>query len=90
MFLYVQNKLAFELNKRSSSSPYMPGANKNGRSNKVKHIKKAHIAYLDICVGGVKVSMVAFQAVDPGSIPGRRTRLLLDTKCFMGDNQMFV
>ena len=23
-------------------------------------------------VGGVKVSMVAFQAVDPGSIPGRR------------------
>ena len=25
-----------------------------------------------ISVGGVKVSMVAFQAVDPGSIPGRR------------------
>ena len=24
-------------------------------------------------VGGVMVSMVAFQAVDPGSIPGRRT-----------------
>ncbi len=24
-------------------------------------------------VGGVKVSMVAFQAADPGSIPGRRT-----------------
>ena len=25
-------------------------------------------------VGGVKVSIVAFQAIDPGSIPGRRTR----------------
>ena len=25
-----------------------------------------------IGVGGVKVSMVAFQAIDPGSIPGRR------------------
>ena len=24
-------------------------------------------------VGGVKVSIVAFQAIDPGSIPGRRT-----------------
>ena len=28
-------------------------------------------------VGGVKVSMVAFQAVDPGSIPGRRTYFFL-------------
>ena len=28
-------------------------------------------------VGGVKVSMVAFQAVDPGSIPGRRKYFLL-------------
>ena len=27
----------------------------------------------NICVGGVTVSMVAFPAVDPGSIPGRRT-----------------
>ena len=27
-------------------------------------------------VGGVKVSMVAFQAVDPGSIPGRRTSFI--------------
>ena len=25
------------------------------------------------CVGGVKVSIVAFQAIDPGSIPGQRT-----------------
>ena len=25
-----------------------------------------------VSVGGVTVSMVAFQAVDPGSIPGRR------------------
>ena len=27
-------------------------------------------------VGGVTVSMVAFQAVDPGSTPGRRTQIL--------------
>ena len=34
---------------------------------------------LVICsVGGVKVSMVAFQAVDPGSIPGRRSLLFPD------------
>ena len=26
-----------------------------------------------ISVGGVKVSIVAFQAIDPGSIPGWRT-----------------
>ena len=25
-------------------------------------------------VGGVTVSMVAFQAIDPGSTPGRRTK----------------
>ena len=29
--------------------------------------------YVNKCVGGVTVSMVAFQAVDPGSTPGRRT-----------------
>ena len=28
-------------------------------------------------VGGATVSMVAFQAVDPGSTPGRRTRIFL-------------
>ena len=28
-------------------------------------------------VGGVTVSMVAFQAVDPGSTPGRRTLFFL-------------
>ena len=28
-------------------------------------------------VSGVAVSMVAFQAVDPGSIPGRRTLLFV-------------
>ena len=34
---------------------------------------------LDKCsVGGVKVSIVAFQAVDPGSISGRRSLLFLD------------
>ena len=29
-----------------------------------------------VSVGGVTVSMVAFQAVDPGSTPGRRTEIL--------------
>ncbi len=29
------------------------------------------------CVGGVTVSMVAFQAVDPGSTPGRRTSFFI-------------
>ena len=35
-----------------------------------------HLWELPCCssVGGVTVSMVAFQAVDPGSTPGRRTR----------------
>ena len=31
-----------------------------------------YIKRLTTIVGGVKVSMVAFQALDPGSIPGRR------------------
>ena len=37
-----------------------------------------YIIRLTTGVGGVKVSMVAFQAVDPGSIPGRRNFLPLD------------
>ena len=37
-----------------------------------------HLVHVQCCftateVGGVTVSMVAFQAVDPGSTPGRRT-----------------
>ena len=33
-----------------------------------------HLAHLKVVgVGGVKVSIVAFQAIDPGSIPGQRT-----------------
>ena len=31
---------------------------------------------LSACVGGVTVSMVAFQAVDPGSTLGRRTEII--------------
>ena len=31
------------------------------------------LATADDSVGGVKVSIVAFQAIDPGSIPGGRT-----------------
>ena len=34
--------------------------------------KRQLCSHLYTSVGGVKVSMVAFQAVDPGSIPGRR------------------
>ena len=32
-----------------------------------------HISSILKSVGGVKVSIVAFQAIDPGSIPGWRT-----------------
>ena len=35
-------------------------------------------SYLTTSVGGVKVSIVAFQAIDPGSIPGWRTVLHAD------------
>ena len=40
-----------------------------------KYIETDHLLKLFKCssVGGVTVSMVAFQAVDPGSTPGRRT-----------------
>lgn len=34
-------------------------------------------------VGGVTVSMVAFQAVDPGSTPGRRTSFFLQNHTVM-------
>ena len=34
------------------------------------------------CDGGVMVSIVAFQAVDPGSIPGHRTKHLFFEKFF--------
>ena len=33
-------------------------------------------SYVSRCVGGVKVSIVASQAIDPGSIPGRRKFLI--------------
>ena len=32
----------------------------------------------DTCVGGIVVSIAAFQAVDPGSIPGQRNKVSLD------------
>ena len=32
----------------------------------------AHLNACNTCVGGIVVSIAAFQAVDPGSIPGRR------------------
>ena len=40
--------------------------------------------YMYSSVGGVTVSMVAFQAVDPGSTPGRRTLFLLDGERYCG------
>ena len=36
-------------------------------------------------VGGVKVSIVAFQAIDPGSIPG--WRIILGSKKLLFDDQ---
>ena len=38
------------------------------------------------CVGGIMVSIAAFQAVDPGSIPGRRRTLLENIFEFLGKN----
>ena len=37
-------------------------------------------SFRSTCVGGVTVSMVAFQAVDPGSTPGRRSENFLKIK----------
>ena len=36
-------------------------------------ISPGNFVSLSTSAGGVKVSIVAFQAIDPGSIPGRRT-----------------
>ena len=41
-------------------------------------------------VGGVKVSIVAFQAIDPGSIPGRRTFLFPDLNCSRFKEQLQI
>ncbi|RLU23429.1 hypothetical protein DMN91_003633 [Ooceraea biroi] len=36
---------------------------------------------ISICDGGVMVSIVAFQAVDPGSIPGHRRNFFVTCNC---------
>ena len=38
---------------------------------------------LDVGVGGIMVSIAAFQAVDPGSIPGRRNFLKILSRTFV-------
>ena len=43
------------------------------------------VVALDNSVGGVKVSIVAFQAIDPGSIPG--WRIILGSNKLLFDNQ---
>ena len=46
------------------------GTTSNYNDNKVEY---QYIVLVKIqCVGGIMVSIAAFQAVDPGSIPGRR------------------
>ena len=42
------------------------------------------------CVGGVKVSMVAFQAIDPGSIPGRRKQHFTEKSEWFNFIQMVI
>ena len=42
-------------------------------SHVMNQSRLSHISVHSTSVGGVMVSMVAFQAVDPGSIPGRRS-----------------
>ena len=39
-------------------------------------LRFSKLCLIKLSVGGVMVSMVAFQAVDPGSIPGRRNFFL--------------
>eukprot|EP00116_Pleurobrachia_bachei_P000811 sb/3461073/ len=48
----------------------------NQADDEVTHWKKLQVCKLDMSDGGVMVSIVAFQAVDPGSIPGHRTDFL--------------
>ena len=49
------------------------GTTSNYNDNKVEY---QYIVPVKIqCVGGIMVSIAAFQAVDPGSIPGRRSKL---------------
>ena len=38
----------------------------------------AHLNTCNTCVGRIVVSIAAFQAVDPGSIPGQRNEPFLD------------
>ena len=45
----------------------------------------AHLNTGHTCVGGIVVSIAAFQAVDPGSIPGQRNELSLDAAVVMRD-----
>ena len=53
------------------------GTTSNYNDNKVEY---QYIVLVKIqCVGGIMVSIAAFQAVDPGSIPGRRSYFLLLT-----------
>ena len=41
-------------------------------------------------VGGIMVSIAAFQAVDPGSIPGRRNSFLLEVEIVTYRNYLFT
>ena len=51
------------------------GTTSNYNDNKVEY---QYIVLVKIqCVGGIMVSIAAFQAVDPGSIPGRRKTFFL-------------
>ena len=40
-----------------------------------------------VCVGGIVVSIAAFQAVDPGSIPGRRKCFFYNQKTHLKENE---
>ena len=46
--------------------------NITARNNLLAQSPNIHPRQPNICVGGIMVSIAAFQAVDPGSIPGRR------------------
>jgi hypothetical protein len=49
------------------------------------------VLYPHICVGGIVVSIAAFQAVDPGSIPGHRSMFLFKVYLsFLNPNEFNV
>ena len=57
--------------------------NITARNNLLAQSPNIHPRQPNICVGGIMVSIAAFQAVDPGSIPGRRKTFVASVHLFI-------